>query len=62
MDYNKEIQKLQQVINILAGLNARVDQVNTIVIPAVNAMNTLTEVRDSLIAEGNKRKEEQTEQ
>lgn len=59
---NENIQKIQQAINILSGLNARVDQVNTIIIPAVNAMNMLTDVRDSLIAEENKRKEGQTEQ
>lgn len=59
---NENVSKLQQAINILAGLNARVDQVNTIVIPAVNAMNIITEVRNSLIAEENKRKEERTEE
>ena len=55
------IEKLQQAINILAGLNARVDQVNTIVVPAVNVMNILTEVRNSLKMEEDKKKEEQTE-
>ena len=50
------IEKLQQAINILAGLNARVDQVNTIVVPAVNVMNILNDVRDSL-----KTEEERTE-
>lgn len=59
---NENISKLQQAINILAGLNARVDQVNTIVIPAVNAMNIITEVRNSLIAEEKKSKEERTEE
>lgn len=59
---NENVSKLQQAINILAGLNARVDQVNTIVIPAVNAMNIITEVRNSLMAEENKRKEERTEE
>ena len=54
------IEKLQQAINILAGLNARVDQVNTIVVPAVNAINLITDVRNSLkmTEEKEQRKEE----
>lgn len=54
------IEKLQQAINILAGLNARVDQVNTIIVPAVNAINLIVDVRNSLKAEEEKeqRKEE----
>ena len=55
------IGKLQQAINILAGLNARVDQVNTIVVPAVNVMNILNDVRNSLKTEEDKKKEERTE-
>ena len=54
MDYSKETQKLQQAINILAGLNARVDQVNTIVIPAVNAINLINDVCNSLKVEEEK--------
>ena len=58
---NDNINKLQQAINILAGLNARVDQVNTIVVPAVNVMNILNDVRNSLKTEEDKKKEERTE-
>ena len=54
------IEKLKQAIDIIAGLNARVDQANTIVIPAINAMNLIADVRNSLKAEEEKeqRKEE----
>jgi hypothetical protein len=42
------------------GLHARVDQVNTIIVPAVNAINLIADVRNSLKAEEEKeqRKEE----
>lgn len=53
-------EKLKQAIDIIAGLNARVDQANTIVIPAINAINLIADVRNSLKAEEEKeqRKEE----
>lgn len=54
---NDNINKLKQAIDIIAGLNARVDQANTIVIPAINAMNLIVEVRNSLLKE-EQRKEE----
>lgn len=49
-------EKLKQAIDIIAGLNARVDQANTIVIPAINAINLIADVRNSLKAEEEKEK------
>lgn len=45
MDYVKEI---QSVMNILAGICPRVDQINTISQPIAYCVNKLADVRDSL--------------
>ena len=42
------IQKIQNAMNIVSGINARVDQVNTVTLPLVNVVNTLADVRDAL--------------
>ena len=47
------IEKIQQAMNILAGLCPRVDQVSTISIPAANAINLLADARDKLIEQTN---------
>ena len=44
------IQKIQNAMNIVSGINARVDQVNTVTLPLVNVVNTLADVRDALKA------------
>lgn len=41
-------QKIQQCMNILAGLCPRVDQVSTIAQPIAYVVNMLADVRDSL--------------
>lgn len=41
-------QKIQQCMNILAGLCPRVDQVSTIAQPIAYVVNLLADVRDSL--------------
>ena len=43
------IGKIQQAMNILAGICPRVDQVTTISIPAAKAINLLADARDKLI-------------
>lgn len=50
------IGKVQQAMNIIAGICPRIDQIATISIPAANAINLLADARDSLIkmAEENK--------
>ena len=45
---NESAQKIQQVINILAGLTPRVDQVATISTPIAHCINMLVDVRESL--------------
>ena len=56
------IGKIQQAMNILAGICPRVDQVTTISIPAANAINLLADARDKLIKRVNETQnaEEQT--
>lgn len=46
MDNN--VQKIQQAMNILAGLTPRVDQVATLTQPIAYVVNLLADVRDSL--------------
>lgn len=45
---NENIQKIQQAMNILAGLCPRVDQVTTLVQPIAYVVNLLADVRDAL--------------
>lgn len=45
---NENAQKIQQAMNILAGLTPRVDQVATIAQPIAYVVNMLADVRDSL--------------
>ena len=45
---NENAQKIQQAMNILAGLCPRVDQVATIAQPIAYVVNLLADVRDSL--------------
>lgn len=48
---NGHAQKIQQAMNILAGLCPRVDQVSTIAQPIAYVVNLLADVRDSLKAQ-----------
>lgn len=54
------IGKIQQAMNIIAGICPRVDQVATISVPAANAINLLADARDNLIkmAENQPKQEE----
>jgi len=45
---DNSIQKIQQAMNILAGLTPRVDQVATIAQPIAYVVNLLADVRDAL--------------
>lgn len=45
---NENVQKIQQAMNILAGLTPRVDQVATLTQPIAYVVNLLADVRDSL--------------
>ena len=45
---NENIQKIQQAMNILAGLTPRVDQVATIAQPIAYVVNLLADVRDDM--------------
>lgn len=45
---NENTQKIQQAMNILAGLTPRVDQVATLAQPIAYVVNLLADVRDSL--------------
>ena len=49
------IGKIQQAMNIIAGICPRVDQVATISVPAANAINLLADVRDGLIKQADER-------
>ena len=51
---NEIIQKIQQCMNILAGIRPRVDQLNEVTYPIVNVINTLADVRDELKAQEQK--------
>ena len=42
------IEKIQQCMNILAGIRPRVDQLNEITFPIAGVINTLADVRDEL--------------
>lgn len=54
---NENAQKIQKVMNILAGLTPRVDQVSTLAQPIAYCVNLLADVRDAL----NKQTEKQEE-
>lgn len=45
---NEQALKIQQAMNILAGLTPRVDQVATLIQPIAYVVNLLADVRDSL--------------
>ncbi|MBQ3868072.1 MAG: hypothetical protein II789_05950 [Clostridia bacterium] len=45
------IEKIQQCMNILAGIRPRVDQLNEITYPIVGVINTLADLRDELNAQ-----------
>lgn len=45
---NENAQKIQQAMNILAGLTPRVDQVSTLAQPIAYCVNLLADVRDAL--------------
>ena len=45
---NENAQKIQTVMNILAGLTPRVDQVSTLAQPIAYCVNLLADVRDKL--------------
>lgn len=45
---NENAQKIQQAMNILAGLTPRVDQVATLAQPIAYVVNLLADVRDAL--------------
>lgn len=45
---NENAQKVQTVMNILAGLTPRVDQVSTLAQPIAYCVNLLADVRDAL--------------
>ena len=45
---NENAQKIQQAMNILAGLTPRVDQVSTLTQPIAYVVNLLADVRDEL--------------
>lgn len=45
---NENAQKIQKVMNILAGLTPRVDQVSTLAQPIAYCVNLLADVRDAL--------------
>ena len=45
---NENIQKIQQAMNILAGLCPRVDQVTTLAQPIAYVVNLLCDVRDDM--------------
>lgn len=47
---NENAQRIQQVMNILAGLTPRVDQVSTLAQPIAYCVNLLADVRDNLNA------------
>ena len=47
---NENAQKIQQAMNILAGLTPRVDQVSTLAQPIAYCVNLLADVRDKLNA------------
>ena len=47
---NENVQKIQQAMNILAGLTPRVDQVTTLAQPIAYCVNLLADVRDALSA------------
>lgn len=47
---NENAQKIQQAMNILAGLTPRVDQVATLAQPIAYVVNLLADVRDKLNA------------
>lgn len=47
---NENAQKIQKVMNILAGLTPRVDQVSTLAQPIAYCVNLLADVRDNLKA------------
>lgn len=55
---NEIIQKIQQCMNILAGIRPRVDQLNEITYPIVNVINALADVRDALAQDDKKTEEE----
>lgn len=44
------IEKIQQCMNILAGIRPRVDQLNEITYPIVGVINALADLRDELKA------------
>lgn len=56
MDNN--IQKIQNCMNILAGIRPRVDQLNEVTYPIVNVINALADVRDALAKDDKKTEEE----
>ena len=56
------IEKIQQCMNILAGIRPRVDQLNEITYPIVGVINTLADVRDSLNKPTENAKAEETEE
>lgn len=51
---NENIQKIQQCMNILAGIRPRVDQLNDITIPIVNVINAMADLREELKAQEQK--------
>lgn len=50
-------QKIQTVMNILAGLTPRVDQVSTLAQPIAYCVNLLADVRDALKKTAEKQEE-----
>lgn len=54
---NEIIQKIQQAMNIIASVKPRVDQVNEVTLPLVNAVNLLADARDRLQKQETEKKE-----
>lgn len=54
---NDIVQKIQQAMNIIASVKPRVDQVNEVTLPLVNAVNLLADARDRLQKQEAEKKE-----